>query len=183
MIIAFSRYIGPVALDCLISERHLTEVEITGNPIETGAEVNDHAYVKPKVVTLEIANKNAQATFAALVAFQETRVPFTLVTGLFVYKNMLIKTIDATRDKTFARILSARVELREVIIVSTATAPADDSYSGKDGKDGRSGSTSKEKAGGDGKTADRASGSVQSGDAAAKSVPASSGGSILKQAF
>ena len=58
-VIAFSRAIGPVPINCILSEKHTSEVEITGNPIETGAEVNDHAYVKPKKVILEVADRNA----------------------------------------------------------------------------------------------------------------------------
>lgn len=125
MIIGFSRAIGPIPLSCVLKEEHETSIEITSNPIETGAEVNDHAYIMPKRVMLEIADANAVATWNALIRFQESRVPFTLVTGLSVYSNMMIKGLRATRDATFSRILSGSAELQEVIIVdsSYATAP------------------------------------------------------------
>lgn len=116
-VIAFSKSIGPVAVDCLISEKHSSSLEITGNPIETGAEANDHAYVKPKAVTLEIGDENASATYQALIRFQERRQPFSLNTGLTTYKNMLVQTVDATRDKKHSKVLSATVTLKEVKIV------------------------------------------------------------------
>ena len=50
-IIAFSKTIGPVPIDCILSEDHSSEVDITSNPIETGSEVNDHAFIRPKQVT------------------------------------------------------------------------------------------------------------------------------------
>lgn len=124
MIIGFSRAIGPIPLDCVLSEDHTTEIEITSNPIETGAEVNDHAYIMPKRVSLEFANKNAAAVWNALIRFQESRVPFVLVTGLAVYPNMMVKRLNAKRDATFSRILSGMADLQEVIIVDSAYASA-----------------------------------------------------------
>jgi hypothetical protein len=120
--IAFNRLIGPVPLDVVVTESHETEIGITSNPIETGAEVNDHAYIMPKKVTLDIASSNGAATWAALVRFQETRIPFVLITGLSVYTNMLIKSLQADRDKDTSRILRGSVELQEVIIVGTSYA-------------------------------------------------------------
>lgn len=124
MIIAISRSIGPVPLSCVLSEDHTTEIEITSNPIETGAEVNDHAYIMPKRVRLDFADANAAATWNALIRFQETRTPFTLVTGLSVYRNMMVKRLNATRDPQTAFILSGSVDLQEVIIVDTSFAVA-----------------------------------------------------------
>lgn len=124
MIIGFSRAIGPVALNVVLTEDHETSIEITSNPIETGAEVNDHAYITPKRVTLEFADANAAATWNALIRFQESRVPFVLVTGLAVYRNMMVKGLKAKRDASFSRVLSGSAELQEVIIVDTAGATA-----------------------------------------------------------
>lgn len=118
--IAYSPAIGPVPLSVVLSEQHELRIEITANPIEDGSEVNDHAYILPNRVTLEVASRNAVATLAALKAFQRSRVPFTLVTGLAVYTNMLVERINPTLDADTSEILAATVDLREVIIVSTA---------------------------------------------------------------
>lgn len=185
-VIAFSRAIGPIPLSCILSERHQSDVEITGNPIETGAEVNDHAYVKPKQVVLEVADRNAALMFNALMRFQESRVPFYLVTGLTIYKDMLIKSIDATRDKDYSTILSATVTCQQVIIVSTGSAPSE-------GGSQPSGSPGGTKSTGAGRpsaqaannptTADRAASTVQAGDNPTSSVPAGKSGSLLSQMF
>lgn len=121
-VIAFSSSIGPVPINCTISENHDTGIEITGNPIETGSEINDHAYIMPKSVTLEIGDESAALTYNALVRFQESRIPFNLVTGLSIYPNMLIKSISAERDSTFSKVLKATVHCQEVIIVSTSSS-------------------------------------------------------------
>ena len=42
-VIAFSSTIGPIPIDCVLLEKNITEIDITENPIETGAMVHDHA--------------------------------------------------------------------------------------------------------------------------------------------
>lgn len=171
--IIFSRFLGPVPIDCVISENHSSEIEITGVPIETGAEVNDHAYILPKRVTLEIASNAAVATYAALVRFQESRRPFTLVSGLAVYRNMMVKAINVTRDKVFSKILNGSAELQEVIIVDTSYAAAEtgDEERPNAGVPARKSARPSPTRSGDLATAQRASGTVQRGDAPASTVP------------
>lgn len=185
-VIAFSRAIGPIPINCILSEQHTSEVEITGNPIETGAEVNDHAYVKPKQVVLEVADRNAALVYNALVRFQESRVPFYLVTGLTIYKDMLIQAIDATRDKTHSTVLSATVTCRQVIIVSTGSAPGGDGKqpSGNPGGKNSKGAARPSAEGANNPTtADRAASTVQAGDNPTTAVGSGETQSLLKQMF
>lgn len=121
--IAFSPTIGPVFIDCVISERPESMLEITEIPVESGVRITDHAVVAPKRVTLDIANHNAAESFRALVEFQERREPFTLVTGLSVFNSMLIKSISTERDASFSTVLRAKIELQEIVIVETAYDP------------------------------------------------------------
>lgn len=171
-VILFSTAIGPVPIDCMVSEKSTAELDITELPTESGSRITDHAVVMPKRVTLDIANEAAAASFNALVAFQESRVPFTLVTGLSVFPNMLVKRIDAERDATFSTVLRAKVDLQEIIIVETAYAadPEGDSGTGERGKPGGKKSTraappTSDKAG-DAATANRAAQTTQRGDSA-----------------
>ena len=184
-VIAFSSAIGPVPINCVITEKHVSSVEITANPIETGAEVNDHAYIKPKQVTLDLADGKAAETYNALMRFQATRVPFVLVTGLAMYKNMLIQDIDATRDAATSRILRASVTLREVIIVSTGSAPAgEESSKGKPGgKDSLTSSNPKKDTVTDGATADKVSSVSETGDNTTTTVGDGKTKSLLSRLF
>lgn len=171
--IAFSTAIGPVAINCVLTEKHTTELDITEIPIETGAKVTDHAVVMPKKLALDVANDAATATFNSLVRFQESRVPFSIVSGLKVYSNMLIKRIDAERDATFSRVLRAKVDLQEIIIVSTAyaadpggeTGPGGSSRGQPGGKKSTRAAPPSAERSKDAATANRASGTVQRGDA------------------
>lgn len=171
--IIYSKFIGPIPIDVIVKEQHETELGITQNPIETGAEITDHAYRKPKRLTLDIADGAAAETFNALVRFQESRIPFTIVSGLFAYPNMLIASNKFTRDATFSNVLNGTVELQEIIIVNTAYAVAEDGDQGSSAKNrsvGRAARPTREAAG-DAVTADRASGPVQRGDAPVMPAP------------
>lgn len=175
--IAFSRLIGPVPIDCVITENPVSELLMTEIPIETGSKITDHAVVMPKRVSLDIATANATASYGALVAFQESRVPFTLVTGLAIFRNMLIKRIDPERDASFSTILRCRVELQEAILVGTAYAADPDGDNYEQGKAGgekslKSAAPAPERSR-DPVTADRSTGTVQRGDAGVVTVPSS----------
>lgn len=185
-VIAFSRAIGPIPINCILSEKHTSEVEITSNPIETGAEVNDHAYIKPKQVVLEIADRNAALMYNQLVRFQESRVPFYLVTGLTVYPDMLIQAIDATRDKDHSTILKATVTCRQVIIVSTGSAPGEGSETpsgNPGGKNSKGAARPTQHSANNSTTADRAASTVQAGDNPTTAVGETKTRSLLHQAF
>lgn len=127
--ILVSRSIGGVFVDVVISEEHESEMEIAEHPVEKGAKISDHAWRLPAKVTLEsaIAGDRAVASFQQLLDVQAAAEPFSLVTGLKVYQNMLIKRLNATRDKENARVLKFEAELQEVIIVSTESSGASSS--------------------------------------------------------
>lgn len=190
--ILFSRNIGPVPIACVIRENPSHELGISKIPIESGAAITDHAYIEPKRLRMEIADGAAAGTFNALVAFQESRVPFTVVSGLFVYSNMLIQRLEADRDAEWSTALRGLVELQEAIIVETAYAAAESGDAMSDGQPGgkdstRSASPSKGRSG-DAATADRASGTVMRGDAPTSTVspssaPTGQSQSILKSMF
>jgi hypothetical protein len=183
--IAFSPMIGPVPIGAVIREKHRSTLEVTHLPVEEGADITDHAVVMPKSVTLECADSAGAATYQALVAFQESRVPFTLVTGLMVYENMLPISIEPERTVEYSKVFNGNIELQEIIIVGTAHAASDET--GQGGQPGGTDSTRSvspsEKTAADATTADRASSSIQRGDVSTKTVPADQGASIAYRLF
>lgn len=124
--ILVSRSIGGVFVDVVISEEHTASMEIAEHPVESGAKISDHAWRMPYTVRLEsvVDSTRAVAAYQQLLAVQERAEPFSLVTGLKVYSNMLIREIVATRDKEHARILKFEAELQEVVIVNTQQGSA-----------------------------------------------------------
>ena len=174
--IAFSPTIGPVFIDCVISERPESTLEITEIPVESGVRITDHAVVAPKRVTLDIANHNAAESFRALVEFQERREPFTLVTGLSVFNSMLIKSISTERDASFSTVLRAKIELQEIVIVETAYDP--NASSGGAGKSKTRSATPTAGKASNPSTSDKSAQTVNNGDTGG-SAPTAKNRSIL----
>lgn len=115
-----SKAIGPVRVAVIEDEQHTSTIEITEIPIETGASITDHAYRNPNKVKLKIVSEGPAVTYRALKSLQESRVPFTLVTGLHVYQNMLIKSLTPERNSRFSSVFYGTVDLQEAIIAGTS---------------------------------------------------------------
>lgn len=128
----FSRAIGPIPVDVIEKETLESTLKITREPVEFGADITDHAYVEPKRIVFEgviggsldrssSGRAEAVAGWQALKRLQESRIPFTLISGLDVHRNILIEKLIAERDKDWSRVLKFTAECSEIIIVSSAT--------------------------------------------------------------
>lgn len=150
--------IGAIPVQATIEEVHSSSVEITEHPVENGANITDHAYVKPIELVMRCgwSNSSSQAlinsiTSAAATAItngpsslfsddtgpygdfvsgiynqllnlQQQRSPFTVVTTLRQYNNMLIQNIRVERDQKSSQALLATVTMKQVIIVLTSSS-------------------------------------------------------------
>lgn len=47
-----TRFIGPFVAQVTLEENHVDDLEITDSPVETGARISDHAYLRPAEVTI-----------------------------------------------------------------------------------------------------------------------------------
>ena len=135
--IAIVRSMGGLVFDAVFEEVHDHELEVTENPVETGVLVADHAYKEPIRLTITAGVSNAgagrvgdqfgnsasrtTAAFEALLDLQKSREPFDVQTGLGLYGNMICTGIRTAQDKDTSGALIFTAELREVIIVKTAT--------------------------------------------------------------
>lgn len=187
MTVFLSRFVGPVPLDVVVREIHESDLMITTNPVEFGANVADHAYLEPKRLRLDaVAGSrpgiaaNVAGAYQSLLRLQEAREPFDVVTGLALYRNMLVHRITVDRDAKFARVLFFSAELQEVIIVDTETTPGNGAgrANGQRGKTDQS-KLSKNKLQ-EGAVRDRGSPTVQSGNASTREVRDTS---TLRQAY
>lgn len=140
--------IGGITLDASVSEEHLSTAELTDNPVEDGAKITDHVQIQPKQLTiegvvsdfplgyLEIGNimnlgrtvmslfgKSSRSVDAynKLVKLQEKREPFTVVTGLKRYKNMILTELSVPRTAETGKSLQFRAVLREIRIAKTGS--------------------------------------------------------------
>ncbi|MBC8947228.1 phage baseplate protein [Xenorhabdus indica] len=135
-----TRKIGMIVPSVVISEKHHDSAEITEHPVQRGAAISDHAYDKPSEVTMELGfagggslidifdlgesgslGSSPKAVYQQLLALKASKQPFNVTTGKRQYKNMLIRAIEVTTDKTSENVLMVTLTLREVIIVETKT--------------------------------------------------------------
>jgi len=122
------RSIGGLTMDVTIEENHSQEIEITEHPVEQGASVTDHAYLKPASLTIKAGvtdskaatagDKPSVAMYEALRKLQGSREPFDVVTGKRVYKNMLIKSLSVQDDLATENALLVTAELQEIIMAN-----------------------------------------------------------------
>ena len=119
------RSIGPFNATVTLEEIASDDLEITQHPVQQGATITDHAYLKPATVHIKIMFNAADAplaeTYAKLRQLQASREPFDVVTGKRVYKNMLLKSLGQTNDAQTENVLSISAELQEIFIVQVET--------------------------------------------------------------
>lgn len=132
------RSIGTIIPQCTIEERVRDDLEITEHPIEDGANITDHAFKKPSIITARYGWSNSGSIFNLttggivssdpvdiynqLLALQASRQPFTLQTGKLPYNNVLIQSIEQLTDKATENVLAVTITFKQIIIVSLQAA-------------------------------------------------------------
>ena len=144
-----TRRIGLMIPDVAITERHNDTLEVTEHPVEkpTSSDagyIADHAYRRPSEVIMEIGFASAgslldfydtstiglstplnsmgpKEVYAELLKMQQERQLLDVTTGKRLYKNMVIRSLDVTTDRTSENVLMATLTLREVITSQTQT--------------------------------------------------------------
>ena len=135
---AFAIYSGTrvVALsshvDGFYAENHRARAMKTSYPVESGAEITDHAVREPTRLKLEGWVSNLMPAAAATIGTPlqergaaawleilntlEAREPLTVVTALAVYQNMLLVSAEAPVDRSTGLALRFTLELEEVLL-------------------------------------------------------------------
>jgi hypothetical protein len=123
--------------DAVVRINHNQRIRITEHPVQTGANISDHAYIEPARVTLDIRMSDAMDSYSAgmwnggptksvsayqtLLALGFARSLLVLTTRLRTYTNVVIENIEA--DDTVKTIygLSCRVTFKEIFLANTQT--------------------------------------------------------------
>lgn len=127
---------GAVELDASINETHGADVDITQHPVEEGADITDHARIKPETLSITgvvtntplILNASANASptraeeaYAKLREILRTRELISVITSLRQYDSMLLASMPVTRDATTGNIINATLNFQEIIIADSET--------------------------------------------------------------
>ena len=138
--------VAGIVIDATVSEEHLSEAELTENPVEDGVVVTDHVHLKPAQLTIQgvisdsplgyavIGNiqnlvRSVSALFGRssrsidayndLFNLQKSRQPFTVTTGLKRYKNMIMTSLSVPRTAQTGRAIHFSATMREIRIVKS----------------------------------------------------------------
>jgi hypothetical protein len=141
--------VAGIVVDASISEDHLTSCDVTDNPVEDGAKITDHVQIKPAELSMDgvitdnplgyaiIGNiQNVKRTveglfgkssrsidqYNELTKLQSSRQPFTVVTGLKRYKNMIMEELSVTRTAQSGKSIHFRAKMKEIRIVKSSVA-------------------------------------------------------------
>lgn len=113
------------------------ESEITEHPVQNGANITDHVVIRPVTVTMEIGMSDVMASmlqgqwsgaytksvsaYRKLVSLMESKTPFTILTRLNRYSNMLIRSISVedTPDTLYG--LRATVSMQQILVAQVTT--------------------------------------------------------------
>ena len=130
--------IGGYFFDAVFSVDTEHSLTVTQHPVQTGANISDHAFVNPIRMTMQIGVSDAMAyraganyggdggtksvqAYRLLCKLQELRIPMQVVTRLNTYQNMLIESIDVSDDVSTLCALKATVNLVQVLVVNVGT--------------------------------------------------------------
>lgn len=110
-----------------IDETGSDDLEITQHPVQQGAAITDHAYLKPAQLAIRAqfnefdSGMPLDELYRRMLELQSSREPFEVVTGKRLYKNMLFKSLSVTTDQYTSNVLSITAQLQEIIVVNVET--------------------------------------------------------------
>lgn len=132
-------FISTIELDVIINESATATSRVTENPVENGANVNDHIIIEPMTFITEGVvsnvsssvigqfarlpsvfsqdNTKAKEAWNELLNLQISRTPFTLVQGLKEYRNVVILSLTENQNKDTANGLFFTATMKEFIFV------------------------------------------------------------------
>jgi len=140
--------LGDISFDAVLNENITATSTITSNPIETGAEVNDHIFDNPKIYTMiggvsnisfnpldsDIFNavsglfgESADGAGRKVTAWETLNrlktigEPFTVQSGLESIPNMVISGLEADNNASTYKSLVFTATLTQVIIVNSVS--------------------------------------------------------------
>ncbi|RLB89590.1 MAG: hypothetical protein DRH26_11255 [Deltaproteobacteria bacterium] len=130
-------FLSTVELDIIITEGAVASSRVTENPVEFGANMNDHIIIEPMAFSISgvvsnvssnkleqfakiptIFSKNtarSKEAWEALLELMVDKTPFTLIQGLAKYDNIVILSLVENQDKDTANGLFFTATMKEVI--------------------------------------------------------------------
>src|SRR5579864_2596637 len=118
--------VGIVTFDTMVQEEHRFSSRVTYFPVERGTIVSDHIINQPDIVhlsglvsdtplTIFAPFNRSIAAFNALLEIHRRREIIDVVTGIKLYRNMAIISLDVPRTVKTGQTLTFNIELQRII--------------------------------------------------------------------
>jgi len=119
------RTIGPFQAQITTDETATDRSVITRHPVEGGAAITDHTYPEPAALTLNVLFTEDQGDLPTIyedvLNLRNSGIPFNVVTGKRLYRNMLIEQIVNITDTRYENALLLTLDVVEIIITQLET--------------------------------------------------------------
>lgn len=123
-----AKAIGSIQIDAFVEENLNFENSLTDNSVEDGVDITDHVALRPISVTvrgvipsnkgiLPFGGNRRQEVYEQLKELYEARQPIDVVTGLEVFSDMMIVSLNISRNLGNSAGLEFTCELRQIKIV------------------------------------------------------------------
>jgi len=122
-----------IEMDASLNEDHRFDTIVTRNPVEDGSLYTDHVVLLPVVLELSCRVSDASLSYLTpavtgkegrsnqayykLVELQRDKEPFSVITGINTYENMLVESISIPRSSKDGYSLRFNMVLTELPIV------------------------------------------------------------------
>lgn len=128
--------IGGVFLDATLTEDHTYNARVTSYPVENGMIISDHIINEPETVRitgivsdtpiniLSQFNRSTDA-FLRLVRIHDLKERITVVTGIKVYTDMVMTSLQVPRNIQTGQSLTFSIELQKVFLDSSVRLDLD----------------------------------------------------------
>ena len=134
--------LGDIEIVATINETLRDDLETTLHPVEVGSPITDHAFKRPVEVIINCGWSNSSlealegslmadfdgeisspdyvgGVYSQLLALQESREPFEIVTSKRIYQDMLIQSLTVSTDEKTSSVLMCSAHCRQIIMAYT----------------------------------------------------------------
>jgi hypothetical protein len=136
--------VGDVAFDAVVRETYTSTAIVTRHPVEQGADITDHVREEPDGLSLEGVISNtptatnllgggtpqvpsptrAESAYGALFALKEAREPVTVYTSKNDYEDMVITSLERTRDAPTGDSVIVSMKFEKIRVVESREVDA-----------------------------------------------------------
>lgn len=119
--------VATLPVDVTVREVHELPTTVTSKPVEDGSKISDNAINEAArvsidgILTDDLIGDSWEDKWRSLQEIRDAREPFTVVTAIAVYENMLFERLTVNRSASTGGALFFSAQLKNVRIIESQT--------------------------------------------------------------